>query len=678
MRWIFRIIGAVVVLACLAIGAVLLIPSERIAQIATERLAEQTGREVEITGAVRPSVWPDLGIVVEGLRIGNADWATEGPMLSAERVNVGVAWAGLLSGDIRVERAEFDGAEVTLMRAADGRVSWDLNGTPLAEQPESGAASEPSQPLSVGFDEAQLRDGRVRYIDLETGADWDVTALDATIRLPEAGGAVSVDLAGAVNGTPLEASGSIDGIADLLLGEVRPVDAAITWQGGRADFNGRLSTEAALEGHLSLDTTDLSPLLALAGNEMPDLPRGLGQDRIAVEGDVTLAQSGSLHLRDGRMTLDDTQLNLALDLLPGDERPLLRGTITGGAISLPGLLDSQRGAPASGAAAPAGSAGWPRDRIDVSGLFAVDSELTLRAETLDLGTVALTDIDMRTTLTRGRLVFDIAQIGAYGGQLAGQFVINGRDGLSVGGDLVLASVQLQPLMTALADYDRLIGTGSASVEFLGVGNDLYTIIDGLEAEGDLSFGAGAIEGLDLAGMIRNFDASFRGEGARTVYDSVTANFLIRDGVLSNDDLLLDAPWGEVRGEGQADLAAMTVDYQVTPGVLRDDSGAAGFRVPILIRGPWSAPSFRPDLEALAEQELADEAAALEAAARERLEEEENRLEETVRDRANELLGVEIEAGDSRDDIQRQLEEGAVNGLQRLLFGGGGADATTGN
>jgi AsmA protein len=50
-------------------------------------------------------------------------------------------------------------------------------------------------------------------------------------------------------------------------------------------------------------------------------------------------------------------------------------------------------------------------------------------------------------------------------------------------------------------------------------------------------------------MIRNFDASFRGEGARTVYDSITANFVISDGIVQNDDLLLDAPWGGVEGAG---------------------------------------------------------------------------------------------------------------------------------
>ncbi len=653
MRWIFRIVGAVVVLVLLALGAILLIPAERIAQVAADRIAQATGRPVTIAGEAHPTLWPDLGVVIEGLSIGNPRWAGDAPMIRAERVNVGVAWAGLFSGDIRVERAELEGAEIMLVRAADGRVSWDMGGR---AEPSDATPSR-----QVGFDEAVITDAAVRYLDLEGGADWDVSNLDARIRLPEAGGAVAVSGRGLVNGTELDVAGTIDSVAGLLAGEARPVQVDVTWRGGTASFDGQLALDATAEGALVLDATALGPLAALAGAEMPDLPRGLGRDRVAVTGNVTLAREGSVHLRAAEVRLDQTVLNVALDLVPGADRPMLRGTITGGAIALPGLLDGG----ASGA-----MTGWPRDIIDVSGLFATDADLTVRAGSLDLGAVALSDIDLRATLTRGRIVFDIASIGTYGGQLAGQFVINGRGGLSVGGDLLLANAALQPLMTALAGYDRLLGTGSASIEFLGVGNDLHTIMDGLEAEGDLTLGRGEILGLDLAGMLRNFDLGYRGEGQRTVYDRVTADFIVRDGVVLNDDLLLEAPWGEVRGAGEADLAAMSVDYLLTPGIRRNAEGVATLRAPIRISGPWSGPQISPDLAALADLELAEERARLEEEARQRLEAEEDRLEELARERANEALGTQIEAGDTPEDIRRRIEEAAAEELRRLLSGNG--------
>lgn len=656
MRWIFRVLAAVVVLAFLAVGVILLIPAERIAQMASDRIAQATGRSVTISGDARPTLWPDLGVVVEGLSIGNPRWAGDAPMIRAERVNVGVAWSGMFSGDIRVERAELVGVQIMLVRATDGRVSWDMgNG-------DADVAAEGGTSRQVGFDEAVITGARVRYLDQQGGADWDVSDLDMRIQLPEAGGAVSIAGRGLVNGTELDISGTIDSVAGLLAGEQRPVQANVTWHGGTAEFDGQLGLDATAEGALVMEATELGPLVALAGATMPDLPRGLGNDRVAVTGNVTLAREGSVHLRAAEVRLDQTVLNVALDLVPGADRPMLRGTITGGAIALPGLLD--------GGGGESETIGWPRDVIDVSGLFAADADVTVRTQSLDLGAVALNDIDLRATLSRGRLVFDIASIGTYGGQLAGQFVINGRGGLSTGGDLILANVELQPLLTALAGYDRLQGTGSASLEFLGVGNDLYTIMDGLEAEGDVTLGQGAILGLDLAGMLRNFDLGYRGQGQRTVYDRVTADFLVRDGVLRNDDLLLEGPWGEVRGEGSADLAAMSVDYLLTPGIRRDAEGVATLRAPIRISGPWSGPQIRPDLAALAELELAEEQARLEEEARARLEEEEDRLEELARERANEALGTQIEAGDTPEDIRRRIEEAAADELRRLLLGNG--------
>jgi AsmA protein len=286
---------------------------------------------------------------------------------------------------------------------------------------------------------------------------------------------------------------------------------------------------------------------------------------------------------------------------------------------------------------------------------------------------------LNATLNNGRLVFEIGRIEAYGGRLAGQFVVNGRNGLSVGGDLILTEVQLAPLLDEFANYDRLEGTGSASLQFLGVGNDVATIMSGLEGQGDFAFGAGAIIGFDLAGMIRNFDASFRGAGARTVYDSISANFTVDDGVLRNDDLALDAPWGGVEGAGSVDLGARTVDYRVIPGVMRNEAGEAGIAVPILVSGPWSGLRFRPDLEYLAEQEFLEQRDRLAAEAEARINEERDRLEQGLRERASELLGTQTDAGEGGDEaagaLQDRLSEEAENVLSRLLGGSSNEEAS---
>jgi AsmA protein len=673
MRWIIRIAVFIALVVVLGLGALVAVPTERVAGLVADRLSAATGREVVMGGELRPTLFPSLGIRVGDVSIGNPDWVDAGPLISAERLDVSVEWVPLLRGEIRLDRAEFVAPRITLVRAADGRVSWDF-AEGAADPAPATAASEAtddtaSGPFLVGFDRAAISDGEVRWIDEAASRTITVAGLDAVLSLPSGTARATLEASAVVDGRPLDVALSIEGVAPFLAGQVRPASAMLTWTGGRTEFEGRLSPTPALDGTMEFDATDLGPLLALAGASAPQLPQGAGRDRIAAAGQVTLTDAGSLHLRDGTVSLDDNELIVALDLVPGADRPTVRGTVSGGILTI-GSTEATGAGGAGGAAG--GTSGWSTEPIDVSGLFAADAEIGLRFGGVRLDTAQLGAVEVNATLSQGRLVFDIGRIDAYGGRLAGQFVVNGRGGLSVGGDLILTEVQLAPLLDQFAGYDRLEGTGSASLQFLGVGNNMATIMSGLQGQGDFAFGAGAILGFDLAGMIRNFDTSFRGEGARTVYDSVSANFVISDGVVRNDDLLLDAPWGGVEGAGTVDLGARTVDYRVIPGVMRDEAGQAGIAVPVLISGPWSDLSFRPDLEYLAEQEFLEQRDRLAAEAEARLAEEQDRLEQDIRDRANELLGTEIEAGDTRDDIEDaltdRLSEETQNVLSRILGG----------
>jgi AsmA protein len=660
MRWILRAIAAMAVLVLLAVGALVLVPAERVAALATDRIAAATGRSVTIGGEVRPTLWPSLGVRAEDVTVGNPDWVEAGPLLRAEALHVSLEWAALLGGEIRFDRAEVIGPDITLVRAADGRTSWDLaTGAPPSGDAPAGSAR------AVGFDLAEIREGSIRWIDETTGRDIAATGLDARLSLPSADGPATLEAAALVEGTPLTVTAALDGIGPFLEGQVRNASAEIAWPGGRGAFEGLLSLSPALDARVTLDATDLAGLLDLAGVAAPDLPPGAGRDRIALDARVTLSETGSLHLREAGLTLDGNDLALELDVLPGEARPLVRGSVSGGALSLAGLLPDDGGD-------AAGADGWPSDPIDVSGLFAADAEIAVRVASVDLGRAELGAVELNARLDSGRLVLDIGRIEAYGGRLAGQAVVNGRGGLSVGGDLILAGVQLRPLLTQFVEFDRLEGTGNASLQFLGVGNDVATIMGSLEGEGDLSFGAGAILGLDIAGMIRHLDASFRGEGAQTVYDSVTANFDLADGVLTNDDLFLDAPWGEVRGAGRVDLGARTLDYRVIPGVMRDEGGAAAIAAPVLIDGSWARPRFRPDVEYLAEQEFLEQRDRLTEEAEARVIEERERIEAEVRDRANDLLGTEIGADAGQAEIEEavrgRIAEETRNVLSRLLGG----------
>jgi len=653
MRWILRSVAALLSVVVLAVGALFLIPAERLANLAAERFEVATGRALVIEGSVRPSLFPVLGARIEGVRVANADWSDAGPLLSAEAVDLGVDLAALWGGDLVIRRFEARNPRILLERHSDGRGNWELSAAPAAE---SGARAPLSLPI---LERAEIIGADLRFIDHASGQDLRLSALDLTLALPQGGGGAA-DLAarGRIGQQQAALSATIASADALLNGQVSALRAELTTGGARAAFDGRLSlSPLALDGRFDARTEGLQPILALLGQSGEPLPAAARP--LSAQGQITLAPEGSLHLRQGALGLGANRLALELDLSMAGERPLLSGEISADALDLSPFM-------AGGGSGGGGAGGWSQARIDASALALLDARLGLTLGPLRTGVVDLDAFRGSLTIDRARAVLGITEARLYGGRLAGEAVANNRSGLSVGGTLNAEGVQLLGLLRQLAGMERLTGTASAQLRFLGSGNSLDAIMRSLSGEGALRFADGAIIGLDLLGMLRTLDMSYMGEGNRTVFNAITGSFTINGGVLSNSDLRMEAPLLSVDGRGQVNLGAQTLDYRVIPAGLNDGAGNA-IRVPLLITGPWAAPRFRLDLEGMAEERLREEAARLEARAREELQRLEAEARAQAEAEAARALGIERREGQSLEDAAREgLESEIQRGLMRLL------------
>ena len=216
---------------------------------------------------------------------------------------------------------------------------------------------------------------------------------------------------------------------------------------------------------------------------------------------------------------------------------------------------------------------------------------------------------------------------------------------------------MQPLLEQAADYDRLDAPAEFTLNLLGVGNSIDALMRSLSGDGALGLGQGELRGLDIAGMVRNMDASYVGEGQKTIFDSVAMTFAIDGGVLRNDDFALAAPLLTATGEGTVGIGAQVLDYRLLPVLLEQQTGQ-GLRVPLIISGPWADPRFRLDLESLVEQEFGDE-----------IEELKTRAETVVTDKISEELGVEVDSLDNIEDtLKEELTNRAAGELLKLLGG----------
>lgn len=667
MRWIVRVGVTLAVLVVLGLGLSAMVPAERVAQAVSSQFEAMTGRKMQLQGEVSPRLWPSLGISTGPVSIANAEWAEgDQPLFQAQGLSIDVNIGALFGGEVKILGLAADRPEINLERNAEGAANWDF-----AAGTGGGAGSVPAPATGFSLDQGTITNGTIRYVDRQSGREIALDGVDATLAIPDFSGPFTLTATGLSGGqaVALDLSGGV--FSAFALGRVVPVTATLTAGGSTVTFDGRGGyAPLAAEGALVADLADLPAIGALTGAELSRPQSGLGQDKLQITGTLTLDGTGAAFLRGAEIVADRNQLKGDLDLLPGEARPLLKGALAAGPIVIGTGPEGELG---GGQAGGMEAAGWPEGEIDVSALGALDAEVALSAPSVDLGVLTLGQTRALVTIDRARAVIDIREMQAYDGQISGDFVVNGRGGLSVGGRLAFAGLQTQPLFTDLAGWDRLVSTADAELEFLGVGNSVDAIVKSLEGKGTLELGRGELRGLDIAGMLRTLDPGFVGEGQKTIFDGLAGTYSIAKGVLSNSDLKLVAPYVTASGSGELGLGERTLNYRLRPTALAAEDGTGGVMVPLLITGPWADPSFRLDLESIAREKMEAEAKAVAA----RLEEEAKAAEAAAKaeleQRLREELGVEVapdeSLGDAAKDAATQaLEDQAVKALEEILNG----------
>ena len=649
MRWIFRLIGAVVVMAAVMLGAVVFLPSERIAQIAADQLSRATGRAVTLSGETTLSLYPVLGVSTGAAEVANADWSGAGPMLRAESLKIGVAPIPLLSGEIRITGLEIAGPQIRLERAADGRVNWDVGVDGVAPSGQSdGGEPATSNRLALTLDRALITAASLRYTDHGTGAVQEIRDMDFDLRWPDYEGRATFEAVLRQAGAPVTIAGHIDRLGAFLDGEVTPVMARVNGPGGGAAFEGRAGPTPQAQGRLDLDLSDTAAFLAALGLGSVDLPGGFGT-RIDGGADVTLTEAGQVAVRDMALDLGGNAISGAADIDLSGDVPRIDAQLDAGALDLSSLAGADGGAGVGGGGG--GGGGWSRAPIDASGLALVDGAVAVSADSIDLGDLTLGATQLSITLDRSRAVVGLRDVRAYDGRVTGEFVANNRSGLSVGGDLTAEGIDLERFLADAMGITRFAATGNGRVQFLGVGQSVHAIMHSLSGEGRIGTGRGVISGFDLDRLMRSGDVT----GGTTVFDEMSASFTMEDGNLFNRDLAMRLPLARATGTGRVGLGARDIDYLFTPVLLEGES-RRGLAIPVRIRGDWADPRITPDLERALDLNLREERRQLE-------DEAERRLQRELRQR----LDLETREGQSLEDaVREKVEDRALKSLRKLF------------
>ncbi|RXV67055.1 AsmA family protein [Roseovarius sp. A46] len=649
MRWIFRLIGLVVVIAAVFVGALFFLPGERVAAIAADQITKATGRKVTLSGETRISLYPVLGVATGAVEVANAGWSDAGPMLQADSLKIGVKPAALFGGDIRITGLEAVDPVIRLERAADGRVNWKLGveGVAPSGQATDSAAPATSERLALTLDRALVTGARLIYTDHAAGTVEELRDLDLDLRWPEYDGTADFEASFSRGGEPVSVEGRLDQVGRFIDGAVTTIAATVEAAGGRVAFDGRAGTQPQVQGRLDLDLADSGAFLGALGMAGVTLPEGLGQS-LKGGADVTLTGAMNLSVRGLNLQVGGNSLTGAADVNLSGDVPRVNAQIAAGALDLSRLAGADSTGEAGGGSGGGGGAqGWSTEPIDASALALANGEMAFSADSIDLGDLKLGRTRTLMTLDQSRAVFALREVRGYDGLVTGDFVVNNRAGLSVGGTLRAEGLDMERFLTDAAGITRFSTKAGGTLNFLGVGNSVDAIMKSLSGDGRFETGRGVISGIDLDRLMRAGDVT----GGTTIFDAMNASFTMDKGNLFNDDLVMRLPLIRAEGEGRIGLGARDIDYLFTP-VLLEGETSQGLAIPVRIRGPWENPRIVPDLEKAIDMNLKEE--------RKKAEE---RLEREVQERLN----ITPEEGQSLEDAAKdKLEDRAKRELRKLF------------
>ena len=158
-KWVSLGFGALVALVVLGVLVIVwLVDPNSFKSNIEARVRGMTGREFSLAGDIELGFFPWLALRTGEGSFGNAPGFGPEPMVSWKGAQIGAKIFPLLRGELIADRVLIEGADIRLVRRADGSSNWqDLGGDE--------AADASKEPVKVHIDGVQISDSRVLFID---------------------------------------------------------------------------------------------------------------------------------------------------------------------------------------------------------------------------------------------------------------------------------------------------------------------------------------------------------------------------------------------------------------------------------------------------------------------------------------------------------------------------------
>ncbi|HUQ10419.1 MAG TPA: AsmA family protein [Steroidobacteraceae bacterium] len=270
---------------------------------------DATGRDFALVGDIDLGFFPWLALRTGEGSFGNAPGFGAEPMVSWKSAQLGARLIPLLRGRLVADRVILEGADVRLVRHADGRANWQGIGG-------SGPADPNAEPMDLRIDGVRIEDSSVSFVDETVPRRVSVTALNlSTDGISPGKPYTDSSLSGVLHMDGFAAAGAPFKL-DIPKAVVPEDMSSVDVPGFRIEFGdfeaaggarGTLGDKPKLAGMLESNAFDLRALLATIGVQPPKTTDAAALGKVQFAADWRF-DAGAIAIEPLSLTLDDTHL----------------------------------------------------------------------------------------------------------------------------------------------------------------------------------------------------------------------------------------------------------------------------------------------------------------------------------------------------------------------------------
>ncbi|TKG05289.1 AsmA family protein [Vibrio sp. F13] len=650
----------VVVAAILAL--VLLVNPNQFKPLIVEQAQKHTGLELVIEGDISWQFFPSIGFELGQTELRNPEGFTQPNLFKVDTVGVDVSVTPLFSNQLEIGNITLDGAEFYLETLKDGRKNIDAltqASAPQESEPAAGTSSE-SAPApqeqtttdasgwTINLAGVTVSNALFEMDDKQAGSFTKL--YDVSLNLSEFAVDTWTTATFAASGENNQQKFSAQGSAEFKLAEgfasyaLRNIDL-------NAKFNDpATSIESAKIGLNTFEFDKVNQLTyAVIGNAAGlDLDlKGGGELTVdsaiskvtlnkltldsTFKGD-TLPQSPMKvdMLSDLSFDLNKSHLSFVLEKLQANaialdgkadvilsEIPKVRFSLHSPNIDLDEFLGLGN-TTETASTAPSGSAGGstsssgssdPAKEVepDLSALKTLDVKGDITIDKFKANNAKMQNVKTAFSVNRGIAELTSFTSNLYQGSISATAKLDARKTpATYTAKKKIRGVKVQPLLVDVADNDMLEGTGNIDVNVKGKSLTPTGIKKNLVGTIAINFEDGAVNGINVAQLIRENYAKIKGEkvestneAQKTDFSAMKATLKVDKGWVSTNDLSAQSPLLRVTGQGKANFINETVDFLVRTSIVGSLEGQGGksiddlkdVTIPIKVTGQWAAPKF---------------------------------------------------------------------------------------